>query len=113
MPAVKRESSSTPSNNSGLLQVAPPSTPSPNRARGSPKKENGAPTKPKHVKQSWTPEEDIIFLELIEELLKEGLYAKVKGDGRLQRESSAVRAHLIALGIIISGMRGHWDTYTI
>ncbi|OCF60656.1 hypothetical protein L486_00292 [Kwoniella mangroviensis CBS 10435] len=97
MPAVKRESSSTPSIDSELLQKTPPSTPSPKKARGSPKKEKGSPTKPKHVKQSWTPQEDNIFLELIEELLKESLYAKVKADGRLQRESPAVRAHLIAL----------------
>nr|XP_019046361.1 hypothetical protein I302_05105 [Kwoniella bestiolae CBS 10118]OCF25291.1 hypothetical protein I302_05105 [Kwoniella bestiolae CBS 10118] len=95
MPAVKRESSSTPSLDSDLINLTTPSTPK--KAKPSPKKEKGSPNKPKQIKQPWTEQEDTIFVELIEEVLKESLYAKVKVDGRLQRESPAVRAHLIAL----------------
>ncbi|WWC62012.1 uncharacterized protein I303_104599 [Kwoniella dejecticola CBS 10117] len=95
MPAAKREPSTTPS----LEDTKPslPSTPQ-KKARNNttPKKTSSSPDKPKYVKQNWTAQEDAIFVEMIEEVLKEGLYAKIKNDGRLQREGPAVRAHLIA-----------------
>ncbi|WWC89279.1 uncharacterized protein L201_004200 [Kwoniella dendrophila CBS 6074] len=97
MPGVKRESTSTSSPDPDLepiIKKTPPSTPNSKKAKTTPKEET--PNKPKHTKQSWTEDEEIVFTELIGEVLKENLYAKIKLDGRLQRESPAVTAHLKA-----------------
>ncbi|WVR07091.1 hypothetical protein IAU60_004130 [Kwoniella sp. DSM 27419] len=85
---IKRES--TPATSSG------PATPSP-PVKKVKKSGSASPDKPRQVKNAWTPEEDTIFIELVKKTLMEGLYPVIKQDGRLARESPAVRAHLIAL----------------
>ncbi|WVQ67628.1 uncharacterized protein L199_005831 [Kwoniella botswanensis] len=62
-----------------------------------PVKEKGSPSKHRKAPEAWTAEEESIFLEVIDKVLKINLYREIKADGRLQRESPAVRAHLIAL----------------
>ncbi|WRT66415.1 uncharacterized protein IL334_003371 [Kwoniella shivajii] len=93
MPAVKRESSSTPS--SEFIKSSPPSTPSPKKSKPSPKK--GSADKPRKAYETWTAEEDRIFIEIMDKVLKNHLYPEVKADGRLTRESPAVRAHLTSM----------------
>lgn len=47
--------------------------------------------------QSWTAEEEAIFLEVIEKLCATQLWAEIKKDGRLEyRGSPGIRAHYLA-----------------
>ncbi|WWC70033.1 uncharacterized protein I206_103977 [Kwoniella pini CBS 10737] len=92
MSPVKRESSSTPS----LEDIKPKVPSTPKKAKNLPKKDSSSPDKTRKAPEAWTNEEDAIFIEIIDRVLKAGLYQEVKMDGRLQRENQAVRAHLTA-----------------
>ncbi|OCF36810.1 hypothetical protein I316_01406 [Kwoniella heveanensis BCC8398] len=89
-----------------LLKTPSPSPSPKKRQRASPKKEKvgaGGTTspskdeKPRRTPNAWTAEEDAIFLDLMLKTLHKNLYNEIKADGRLERESPAVRAHLIAM----------------
>ncbi|WVF71499.1 hypothetical protein IAT40_006305 [Kwoniella sp. CBS 6097] len=80
----------------------PSPSPSPKKKqKASPKKKGtSSPSKddkPRQTKNAWTAEEDAIFIELMLKTLHKSLYFEIKADGRLARESPAVKAHLIAM----------------
>ncbi|OCF40380.1 hypothetical protein I317_05815 [Kwoniella heveanensis CBS 569] len=87
-----------------LLKTPSPSPSPKKKQRASPKKEKFGGTtspskdeKPRRTPNAWTAAEDAIFFDLMLKTLHKNLYNEIKADGRLERESPAVRAHLIAM----------------
>ncbi|KAK4688325.1 hypothetical protein P7C73_g1809, partial [Tremellales sp. Uapishka_1] len=74
---VKRELSSTPSIDDEYLQ-----TPSSSKKSPKAKKVKGEP-KEKRAKTAWSQEEDDILISIMEQMIKENMWERIKADGRL------------------------------